>query len=174
MSDFWVFGYGSLIWKPGFEYIAEQKAVLTGWHRALCIHSWVHRGTKDHPGLVLGLDRGGSCEGLARMVSADKRDAVIDYLRERELVTDVYFEKWVDIRLTDGQSAKALTFVVDQSHPQYASNINEDKLVEIIRHAKGMSGENVDYVASTVASLKSLNIVDETLERITETLLRTN
>lgn len=166
MGDFWVFGYGSLIWKPGFEFIAEQKAILDGWHRALCIHSWVHRGTKENPGLVLGLDQGGSCEGLARLVSGDKRDAVIAYLRERELVTNVYLETWVEIRLANGQATKALTYVVDQTHQQYAKNLNEEERVEIVRRAQGESGKNIDYVVQTVKSLNRLDISDEPLENV--------
>ncbi|MGB7334759.1 MAG: gamma-glutamylcyclotransferase [Salaquimonas sp.] len=170
MGDFWVFGYGSLIWKPGFEFLEEQKAVLTGWHRSLCVHSWVHRGTQENPGLVLGLDKGGSCEGLARYVSGDKREAVIEYLRERELVTHVYLEQWVDIKLQNGEMTKALTFVVDRGHHQYASGLDESHQIEIVRGAVGKSGNNIDYVASTVLSLKQLNICDPVLERIVEQL----
>ncbi len=166
MSDFWVFGYGSLIWRPGFEFRQEHKAVLYGRHRALCIHSWVHRGTRQAPGLVLGLDRGGSCSGLARLVDAGKRDAVIAYLRERELVTNVYRETWVRIKLEDGRKVDALTYVVDPGHPQYASGMSEDEIIERVRRAEGQSGANVDYVRSTVRSLGELGLRDRTLERL--------
>lgn len=170
MGDFWVFGYGSLIWRPGFDFIEEQKAHLHGWRRGLCVHSWVHRGTKEAPGLVLGLDRGGSCAGLARKVSGEKREPVIQYLRERELVTNVYLEKWVPIRLANGEKTQALTYVVDQAHNQYAKPMAVDQLVEIIGKAQGKSGENRDYVCNTVTSLKALGIRDRVLERIVKDL----
>ena len=144
----------------------EQKAVLHGWRRSLCVHSWVHRGTQELPGLVLGLDRGGSCCGLARKVSGKKRDAVIGYLRERELVTHVYKEKWVSVRLAGNVKVEALTYVVDRNHIQYTKPMALEKLVEIVRTAEGKSGQNRDYVANTVTSLKALGIRDHALERI--------
>lgn len=170
MSDFWVFGYGSLIWRPGFEFIDECKARLEGKHRALCVHSWVHRGTKETPGLVLGLDEGGSCEGLARLVAGEKRDAVIAYLRERELVTHVYIESWVDIILDSGEAVKALTYIIDQTHTQYAKGLSHEDTLGRIRRAKGKSGANVDYVKSTLQSLKELDIHDEPLETLCKEL----
>lgn len=166
MGDFWVFGYGSLIWRPGFEFLEEQKAVLHGRCRSLCVISWVHRGTREKPGLVLGLDHGGSCAGLARLVAGEKRDAVIAYLRERELVTNVYLERWVSVTLADGRKVKALTYVVDRSHEQYAGIINEDGRVERVRHASGKSGANFDYVVNTVHSLRNLGLRDRSLESI--------
>lgn len=170
MGDFWVFGYGSLIWRPGFDFLEEQKAVLHGKHRALCIHSWVHRGTRERPGLVLGLDAGGSCKGLARRVAAAKREPVIAYLRERELVTNVYKERWVRIMLADGSKVMALTYVVDQTHNQYASGLSLEETVERVRLGEGKSGRNIDYVQSTVESLASLGIRDRSLERICKLL----
>ena len=170
MGDFWVFGYGSLIWRPGFEFIDAKKAVLQGKHRALCVHSWVHRGTKDQPGLVLGLDEGGTCQGLARLVAGEKREAVIAYLRERELVTHVYLEQWVEIDLENGERVTALTYVVDRTHTQYASGLDLAQTAAIIRRAEGQSGKNIDYVQSTLKSLANLDIRDETLEALCETL----
>ena len=106
MDEFWVFGYGSLMWNPGFDYEVREIVTLPGFHRALCIHSWVHRGTRDHPGLVLGLDRGGSCKGAAFRIAATQRDDVVAYLRERELVTNVYLERTLSIRFGDGRRAQ--------------------------------------------------------------------
>ena len=120
MSDFWVFGYGSLMWNPGFDYIDRKPAVIDGFHRSLCIYSWVHRGTKQNPGLVFGLDAGGSCEGVAYKVSGQIREPVIDYLRSRELVTDVYLERWHHVDIENHGREETLVYVVDAEHEQYA------------------------------------------------------
>src|SRR5690606_31673486 len=101
MNDFWVFGYGSLMWNPGFPYQESVQAQIFGYRRSLCIHSHVHRGTPENPGLVLGLDRGGSCRGIAFRVSHEDRHEVLAYLRERELVTHVYKEKVLSAVLSD-------------------------------------------------------------------------
>ncbi|WP_075997595.1 gamma-glutamylcyclotransferase [Salaquimonas pukyongi] len=166
MGDFWVFGYGSLLWRPGFEFVEEHMATLHGKHRALCVHSWVHRGTQERPGLVLGLDHGGSCHGIARRVSGEKRDVVIAYLRERELVTHVYLEKWLKIRLLDGRKVRALTYVVDRKHEQYAPPQPLNELAGTIAGATGKSGANRDYVLNTVKSLNRLGIRDHVLEKL--------
>src|ERR1700741_1889368 len=114
MTELWVFGYGSLIWRPGFPYVERRKARLVGAHRALCVYSWVHRGTREKPGLVLGLDRGGTCLGIGFRVAAEEWAAVVPSLREREQVTSVYLERTRPIRFEDGRSASALTYLVDR------------------------------------------------------------
>lgn len=167
MGDFWVFGYGSLLWNPGFEFVEERTALLHGYRRALCIHSWVHRGTRESPGLVMGLDRGGSCKGIARRVAAGRREAVIAYLRERELVTHVYLERWVRVRLADpGETVEALTYVVDTNHPQYAGAMPPGEVAGRVRGACGRSGANTDYVVNTVKALRALGIHDHRLEAV--------
>ena len=170
MSDFWVFGYGSLIWNPGFELSERRRATLHGLHRSLCIHSWVHRGTREKPGLVLGLDTGGSCKGIAMRVDAAKRDEVIAYLRARELVTNVYLECWRKVVLEDGRSVAALVYRVDREHPQYARGLSADAQVEIIRSSRGGSGPNSEYVLSTVKAMREHGIRDRSLEHITSRL----
>src|SRR5262245_50238224 len=120
MDEFWVFGYGSLMWNPGFDYVEHSQAIIFGYRRSLCVRSWVHRGTQESPGLVLGLDRGGSCRGMAFRVAPETRDEVLDYLRARELVTNVYLERRVPLRLNGGRQATAIAYVVDRSHAQYA------------------------------------------------------
>ena len=170
MGDFWVFGYGSLMWNPGFPVLESKPATLYGLHRSLCIHSWVHRGTKEDPGLVLGLDQGGACKGMAMRVSGNNRDAVIEYLRERELVTNVYLECWRSVRLEDGTRVPALVYRVDRNHQQYAKGLSLDDQTEIVRHAKGGSGPNIEYVLSTVAAMREAGIKDHALEYISRKL----
>lgn len=172
MSDFWVFGYGSLMWRPGFDFIESVTADLAGAHRSLCVYSWVHRGTRQRPGLVLGLDRGGSCRGVGFRVAGGDREAVIDNLRKRELVTNVYREAWRDIRLhRDGRpKVRALTYLVDRAHHQYAGRLPAEKLLAHVRDGQGQSGANRDYVLSTVAHLRELGLTDAILERLAEAL----
>lgn len=166
MSDFWVFGYGSLIWNPGFAHVETARARLSGYRRALCVRSWVHRGTQERPGLVLGLDRGGSCIGLAFRVPGDLHGEVMAYLRERELVTNVYLEREVGVRLTDGRQVRAVTYVCDRAHQQYAGAMEEAEAAEIVRSARGRSGDNPSYVLSTIEHLRSLGIRDHWLEEV--------
>lgn len=166
MSDFWVFGYGSLIWRPGFAHAETRRALLHGYRRSLCVLSHVHRGTPDRPGLVLGLDRGGSCVGLAFRVPQGLRDEVTAYLRERELVTNVYLERSLTVRLEGGAHVAALAYVVDRTHAQYAGRMDTGEAARHVSGAIGRSGRNEDYVASTVAHLKVLGIRDRWLEAV--------
>lgn len=166
MSDFWVFGYGSLIWNPGFEFKQESKAKIFGYHRALCVHSWHYRGTKEKSGLVLGLDYGGSCAGLARQVDYSVRDKVIEYLRARELVSNVYREVWVKTQLEGGEWVDALTYVVARDNIQYAPKIPLDKTSQIVKRAAGIAGENREYVENTNMSLSQMGILDRNLQTI--------
>src|ERR1700740_911619 len=124
-GDLWVFGYGSLMWRPGFEFIEQVPARLIGEHRALCVYSFVHRGTPEKPGLVLGLDRGGACRGIAFRVAADKRAATVAYLRAREPVTSVYREAMRSVWLEDKarRRVSALAYVVDRGHVQCAGRL---------------------------------------------------
>lgn len=172
MSDFWVFGYGSLMWRPGFDFIESVPARLPGAHRALCVYSWVHRGTKERPGLVLGLDRGGACRGVAFRVRAKDRDSVVAYLRERELVTLVYREVLRPISLLgrDSHPVPALTYVIDRAHEQYAGILSPERLLTMVRAAQGKSGANTEYVLNTVGHLRALGIRDPVLERLADAL----
>lgn len=167
MGDFWVFGYGSLMWRPGFAHVETRKAHLYGYRRALCIRSWVHRGTQERPGLVLGLDRGGSCAGLAFRVPESLRDEVIAYLRGRELVTNVYRERWLTARLAgmDGR-VPVLGYVADPEHPQYAGPLNVEEAAAAVQGAAGISGPNEAYILATVEHLRALGIRDHWLEAV--------
>ncbi len=166
MGDFWVFGYGSLIWRPGFAHVETQRARLFGYRRALCVYSFVHRGTPERPGLVLGLDRGGSCVGLAFRVAGDLRGEVIAYLRAREQVTQVYLERMLDVRLESGESVAAVAYIADRRHRQYAGALDEADAAAVVAGAAGQSGRNEDYVLSTVAHLEALGIRDRWLEGV--------
>jgi cation transport protein ChaC len=170
MTELWVFGYGSLIWRPGFPFLERRIARLTGAHRALCVYSWVHRGTPEQPGLVLGLDRGGTCRGLAFRVAAEERANVIAYLREREQVTAVYLERMREIRFEDGSATQALTFMVDRNHGQYAGKLDPDTELRIVAQAAGQSGANRDYVINTAAHLAELGMPDARLDLLAERL----
>ena len=167
MPEFWVFGYGSLMWKPGFAFLDSEPALLRGLHRRLCVLSHVHRGTPERPGLVLGLDRGGSCHGMAFRVGPEHRAATLDYLRAREQVTMVYLEQVKPITLIgSGRRVEAVTYVVDRSHRQYAGRLDDAQLTELVRQGEGQSGACHDYVRNTVAHLRDMQIHDAGLERL--------
>jgi cation transport protein ChaC len=166
MSDFWVFGYGSLIWRPGFAHVETRRARLYGYRRSLCVLSHVHRGTPDRPGLVLGLDRGGSCLGLAFRVPEELHGEVVAYLRERELVTNVYLERMLAVRLEGGPEVTAVAYVVDRAHDQYAGRMDVDAAVLRVCGAIGQSGRNEEYVLNTVEHLQALGIRDHWLEAV--------
>ncbi|MEI9429611.1 gamma-glutamylcyclotransferase [Mesorhizobium sp. Cs1299R1N3] len=166
MGDFWVFGYGSLIWRPGFAHVETRRAHLHGYRRSLCVYSFVHRGTRQRPGLVLGLDHGGSCVGLAFRVPGELRDEVIAYLRERELVTSVYLERTLKVRLYGGDAVQAMAYIVDRRHEQYAGALDAADAAALVRGAVGRSGNNEDYVLSTLKHLEALDIRDHWLEDV--------
>lgn len=168
----WVFGYGSLMWRPGFPFDAHSPARLEGAHRALCIYSVLHRGTPSEPGLVLGLDEGGRCEGVAFRVEPGAENDTIAYLRQREQVTDVYVETYREIALANGsgQSVRALTFVADPTHAQYAGALDLEAQLRIVRAGRGQAGPNIDYVLNTVEHLESLGTHDPLLFALAERL----
>ena len=170
MGEFWVFGYGSLMWRPGFAQVEVRRARLHGYRRVLCVKSFVHRGTEHRPGLVLGLDTGGSCIGRAFRVDDAHREDVLTYLRERELVTHVYLERVKTIRLDDGRRVDALCYVVDRHHRQYAGHLDTEEAVACVRDAVGRSGPNIDYVVNTVDHLHELGIRDHWLEGVARRL----
>ena len=172
MTDMWVFGYGSLMWRPGFTFVESVPARLHGAHRALCVWSVAHRGTPEHPGLVLGLDRGGSCRGVAFRITPESGDSVMAYLRQRELITNVYREAKSCIFLEDRDHTRvsATLYLVDRHHPQYAGALPPERALEVVRGASGPSGANRDYVVNTVDHLQRLGIRDTQLEWLAERL----
>ncbi len=174
---FWVFGYGSLVWNPGFPFLAAHHATLHGHQRRLCVLSVVHRGTYERPGLVFGLDRGGACDGAAFYVHNANHDAVVDYLRARELVTGVYRESWRPISVHGiagsggALDTRALCFVVDLAHRQYCTGLTLAEQHRIVVGAVGRAGPNADYVINTSKRLQAMGLRDRPLERLAGALL---
>jgi cation transport protein ChaC len=171
-EDLWVFGYGSLLWRPGFSFIERVPARLIGAHRALCVYSFVHRGTPERPGLVLGLDRGGTCRGIAFRVAAAERARTVGYLRAREQVTKVYRESLRSVWLQDEaqRRVQALCYVVDRGHPQYAGRLTVTQQLHYVRQGHGQSGPNRDYVLETVSALEALGYRESELHLLAERL----
>jgi glutathione-specific gamma-glutamylcyclotransferase len=168
MSELWVFGYGSLMWRPGFPFETQAPGLLKGAHRALCIYSVLHRGTHEQPGLVLGLDRGGDCRGVVFRVTPGAEQDTIAYLREREQVTDVYLEAYRNVRLVDGSglTVKALTYLADPTHSQYAGRLSLDEQFRIVRSCRGHAGANIEYVLNTVRHLEEAGVHDAPLAHL--------
>ncbi|OUS12170.1 gamma-glutamylcyclotransferase [Rhodospirillales bacterium 47_12_T64] len=163
-KDFWVFGYGSLMWNPGFPHVEVQPATLEGFHRHFCIYSFFYRGTPECPGLVLGLDVGGSCVGMAYRVPAAEREVVMDYLFEREMISGVYNPGWYDITLKTGEIVSSATFVADTRHEQYAGRLGSEELIAHLLQGVGSNGRCIEYLENTVTHLKALDIDDQGLE----------
>jgi cation transport protein ChaC len=161
----WIFGYGSLMWRPGFAHDAAEPALLRGYHRAFCVYSVHHRGTPARAGLVLGLDRGGSCRGRAYRVAAHDAEPVIAYLDAREQVTAVYLRRRVTIEIGTARVA-AITYVADRAHRQYAGKLVLRRAAEIILGGRGVSGANPEYLENTVAHLDELGINDGPLHEL--------
>jgi glutathione-specific gamma-glutamylcyclotransferase len=170
--DFWVFGYGSLMWRPGFSFLEQRQGLVRGWSRHLCVYSHIYRGTPERPGLVLGLDRGGSCHGVAFRIAPSQWPATLGYLRERELVTAVYLERDVRLDFGAGASATALTYVADRRHAQYAGRLERSRLLELVGDSHGQAGANAEYVLNTQEHLAALAIHDCELEWLAGELRR--
>ena len=164
-EDFWVFGYGSLMWHPGFPHLEVRAAHLYGYHRHFCVFSHIYRGTKKRPGLVLGLDRGGSCHGLAYRVPAAESEEVVEYLHEREMRTMVYDPRWLRLRTAAGPITAA-AFVVDRSNKQYTGRLTPEKVAEMIAQGAGNRGSCLQYLENTVHHLEALGLSDPTLKRL--------
>jgi cation transport protein ChaC len=166
----WVFGYGSLIWRPGFSFVRQEPALLRGLHRELCVYSHRHRGTPARPGLVFGLMRGGSCRGMAFAVDPGRWDEVHAYLSEREMDRGVYLEAQRKLVLAGGETVPALCFVADPRHVQYAGRLALGEQLRLVRGGVGESGRNPDYVLETARHLRALGISDRHLDELVAAL----
>jgi cation transport protein ChaC len=170
-GELWVFGYGSLMWRPGFDFLERHVGRVTGLHRSLCVYSHVHRGTPEKPGLVLGLDRGGACTGIAFRVAARNRAETLAYLRAREQITSVYLEVVRPVLLRGlSQPIRAVAYVVDRGHRQYAGKLALADQLHHVRQGHGQSGPNIEYVLSTVGELRRLGLRDSGLESLAREL----
>ncbi len=158
----WVFGYGSLLWDPGFTPVRQVKARLHDYHRSFCMLSIHHRGTVDDPGLVLALDRqaGGQCTGVAFEVAPDQEVAVVAYLRDRELISSAYYEDTVTLQTDQGETISALAYIINRDHVQYCQ-FDLERQAQMIAHAIGGRGPNTDYLFNTAAHLDALGIRDD-------------
>jgi len=161
----WVFGYGSLLWNPGFTLVESVHARLHGYARSFCMRSVHHRGTNDLPGLVLALDaqNGSTCDGLALKMHEAEYDATMAYLRERELVSAAYIEKMLPLDLGDGREVTAVTYVIDADHKQYCGSLLLEEQAQIIARAVGGRGPNSEYLFNTATHLAELGIPDADL-----------
>ncbi|MDZ7708880.1 MAG: gamma-glutamylcyclotransferase [Roseovarius sp.] len=162
----WVFGYGSLVWNPGFDTVERVIARLPGYRRSFCMRSIHHRGTPEAPGLVLALDRADDtdCSGVALRAAPERAEEVLAYLRERELVSAAYHETRLDVHLTDGRTVEAVTYVVDPDHAQYCGGIDLEEQAQIIARAHGGRGPNTEYLFNTDTHLRELGLGDRELD----------
>jgi cation transport protein ChaC len=163
--DVWLFGYGSLIWNPLVHFTQRRLATVSGYHRRYCLWSMFGRGTPDAPGMMLGLDRGGRCRGVAYRLAAAKAVDELRLLWCREMVTGVYTPRWVRVRDAGG-AFNAITFVVDRSHPWYAGKVPLDRIASAITRGKGMIGSSADYLRQTCEELVAQGIADDHLFQV--------
>lgn len=168
-QDIWVFGYGSLVWRPEFDFLEQRLAQLYGYHRALCLWSRVNRGTPEQPGLVFGLETGGSCRGMAFRIAASAAPATLEALWRREMASGVYTPKWLNCRTAQG-NIKALIFTMNRNTYGYVNNLPHDELISIVQKAHGRYGPCTEYVLETARALKSAGIHDTKLEAIVRQL----
>ena len=160
-EDVWFFGYGSLMWDPGFDHLEAAIAELQGWHRSFCVLSHRYRGSPDRPGLVLGLDNGGTCTGMAyRVCGVSQLADVVEYLWVREMVTGIYDPTAVPAILQGGNSTTCWAFVVNRAHPQYMGDLPQAERADMIAHAVGGRGPNIEYLDNTVERLAALGVDD--------------
>ncbi len=166
----WVFGYGSLLWNPGFDVAESVIGTLPGYARSFCMRSIHHRGSSENPGLVLALDQQETqaCEGVALRVVAGQEAETLAYLRERELISSAYVEKELNVHLTNGQDVTALVYVIDEAHEQYCGGLPLEEQAQIMAHAVGGRGPNTEYLYNTAEHLASVGLHDPALEWLAE------
>jgi cation transport protein ChaC len=170
-ADIWVFGYGSLIWNPAFHFEERLLATVHGFHRRFCLWTMLGRGSPDCPGLMLALDRGGSCRGVALRIAADKVESELDILWRREMVSNSYVPTWVRAT-TDQGPVDAIAFTMNRAHERYAGKLEEEQVADVIARAVGRIGPCRDYLLTTVDHLKELGIHDRAMMRLADKVRR--
>jgi cation transport protein ChaC len=171
--DILLFGYGSLMWNPAFHFVEEHVGQVRGWHRRFCLRMLAGRGTEERPGLMLALDRGGACRGVVFRIAAAAARTELSLVWRREMLSGAYLARWIHV-LTPAGHARAVTFVVNRTHPRYAGMLNDDEVAAIIATARGELGSCQTYLDETRGKLLSFGIKDAALERIAAALERAN
>jgi glutathione-specific gamma-glutamylcyclotransferase len=164
-SGVWLFGYGSLIWNPAFHFSDRLTGTVYGFHRRFCLWTHLGRGCPDRPGLVLGLERGGSCRGAVFHIAPDAVEEELAIVWRREMISGAYVPRWVDAHTALG-TVRAITFVINQAHERYARALSDEQVAKIIATAEGWLGPCADYLINTVDHLAELGIHDRPLERL--------
>ena len=165
-TDVWVFGYGSLMWNPAINVADSKKAHVRGYHRTFCLTLAVGRGTPEKPGLMLGIDRGGSCTGVAHRIKAEDVESELTILWYREMLSGSYEPRWINGDIDGVGPSRMLTFVINRSHPRYEGGLAEADVARRIAYAEGIIGTNRDYLYRTVAHLESLGIADGPMHKL--------
>ena len=164
-GDLWLFGYVSLIWNPAFHFTERRKGRIHGWHRRFCLWTPLGRGSPEQPGLVLGLERGGACTGMAFRLASDQVASEMDIVWRREMLSGAYKPRWVRVATADGP-VDAITFTIDPANPRYAGRLAEDEIVRVVATAVGRLGPCTDYLFKTAEALAGLGLEDRTLQRL--------
>lgn len=159
-TDVWIFGYGSLMWNPAIHVADSRRAHVRGYHRTFCLTLGVGRGTPEKPGLMLAIDRGGSCTGVAHRIAAEQVESELSILWLREMVSGAYEPRWVNADIDQIGRTRVLTFVINRSHPRYEGSLLEEAAAQRIATAKGILGTNREYLYRTVKRLTELGIED--------------
>ena len=165
-EDVWVFAYGSLMWNPAIHVAESEKAHVRGYHRTFCLTMSVGRGSPETPGLMLSIDRGGSCTGIAHRIAADQVESELSILWYREMLSGAYEPRWVNAEIETVGRKRALAFVINRSHPRYEGVLAEDEVARRVATAKGMIGSNRDYLYRTIACLSELGVADGPMFRL--------
>jgi len=168
-QDLWVYGYGSLIWRPDFEFAEQRQALLRGYHRALCLWSRINRGTPEQPGLVFGLDVGGSCRGMAFRIPAESVPQVFDALWLREMPSGAYIPRWLRCRTSQGD-IRALVFTMNRKTDAYVPRMPDEQLRQVVYSAQGTNGPCIEYVMETASALQRSKILDKRLQSVVQLL----
>ncbi len=170
-SDLWIFGYGSLIWRPEFDHLEARRARIHGYHRALCLWSRINRGTPERPGLVFGLDLGGSCEGTVYRIAGGRVPEILGPLWQREMPSASYTPRWLNCHTSSG-AVTGLVFTMDRGHEGYVTGLSTEDIVAIVRQGHGRYGPCTEYVLQTAAALDAAGITDRRLRAIARALRR--